>query len=163
MIGVICKYEKTTYRISPIFKFSTTVRTVIYTTNTIESLNSTYRKLNRQRSVFPSDTALLKALYLDIWSYEEMDQYDPELGTGVWWTEYYVRRAPSRVTNKQANKTGGKPSALTKFFLSLASHFLRMPRPHAVNSPSRPLFRRGDVKWCHEQELRCRWHSSPPI
>ena len=64
--------------------------------------------------------------------------------------------APSRVTNKQANKTGGKPSALTKFFLSLASHFLRMPRPHAVNSPSRPLFRRGDVKWCHEQELRCR-------
>ena len=41
--------------ISPIFKFSTAVRKVIYTT---------YRKLNRQRSVFPSDTALLKALYL---------------------------------------------------------------------------------------------------
>ena len=37
---------------------------VIYTTNAIESLNATYRKLNRQRSVFPSDTALLKALYL---------------------------------------------------------------------------------------------------
>ena len=50
--------------ISPIFKFSTTVRTVIYTTNAIESLNSTYRKLNRQRSVFPSDTVLLKTLYL---------------------------------------------------------------------------------------------------
>ena len=50
--------------ISPIFKFSTAVRKVIYTTNAIESLNSTYRRLNRQRSVFPSDTALLKALYL---------------------------------------------------------------------------------------------------
>ena len=50
--------------ISPIFKFSSTVRKVIYTTNAIESLNATYRKLNRQRSVFPSDTALLKALYL---------------------------------------------------------------------------------------------------
>ena len=50
--------------ISPIFKFSAEVRKVIYTTNAIESLNSTYRKLNRQRSVFPSDTALLKALYL---------------------------------------------------------------------------------------------------
>lgn len=50
--------------ISPIFKFSSVVRKVIYTTNAIESLNSTYRKLNRQRSVFPSDTALLKALYL---------------------------------------------------------------------------------------------------
>lgn len=34
------------------------------TTNAIESLNSTYRKLNRQRSVFPGSTALLKALYL---------------------------------------------------------------------------------------------------
>lgn len=50
--------------ITPIFKFSSDVRTVIYTTNAIESLNSTYRKLNRQRSVFPSDHALLKALYL---------------------------------------------------------------------------------------------------
>lgn len=50
--------------ISPIFKFSSDVRKVIYTTNAIESLNATYRKLNRQRSVFPSDSALLKALYL---------------------------------------------------------------------------------------------------
>jgi putative transposase len=50
--------------ISPIFKFSSDVRKVIYTTNSIESLNSTYRRLNRQRSVFPSDVALLKALYL---------------------------------------------------------------------------------------------------
>ncbi|WP_415669360.1 IS256 family transposase [Streptobacillus ratti] len=50
--------------ITPIFKFSEKVRKVIYTTNTIESLNSTYRKLNRQRSVFPSDVSLLKALYL---------------------------------------------------------------------------------------------------
>ena len=50
--------------ISPIFKFSAEVRKVIYTTNAIESLNSTYRRLNRQRSVFPSDTSLLKALYL---------------------------------------------------------------------------------------------------
>ncbi|WP_368854350.1 hypothetical protein [Gulbenkiania mobilis] len=32
--------------------------------NAIESLNITYKKLNRQRSVFPSDTKLLKALYL---------------------------------------------------------------------------------------------------
>lgn len=50
--------------ICPIFKFSADVRTVIYTTNAIESLNSTYRRLNSQRSVFPSDIALLKALYL---------------------------------------------------------------------------------------------------
>lgn len=45
--------------ISPTFKFSSDVRKVTYTTNAIESLNSTYRRLNQQRSVFRSDTALL--------------------------------------------------------------------------------------------------------
>lgn len=50
--------------LSPMFKFSKDVRTLIYTTNAIESLNSTYKKLNRQRTVFPNDRALLKALYL---------------------------------------------------------------------------------------------------
>ena len=50
--------------ITPIFKFSADVRTIIYTTNAIESLNSQFRRLNSQRSVFPSDQALLKALYL---------------------------------------------------------------------------------------------------
>lgn len=50
--------------ISPIFKFSADVRKVIYTTNAIESLNSTYRRLNSQRSVFPNEKALMKALYL---------------------------------------------------------------------------------------------------
>ena len=58
------RWERDWDVITPIFKFSADVRTVIYTTNTIESLNSTYRKLNRQRSVFPSGQALLKALYL---------------------------------------------------------------------------------------------------
>lgn len=50
--------------ISPIFKFSSETRRVIYTTNAIESLNSIYRRLNSQRSSFPGDQSLLKALYL---------------------------------------------------------------------------------------------------
>lgn len=50
--------------IVPIFKFSPTLRTIVYTTNAIESLNATYRQLNRQRSVFPNDSALLKTLFL---------------------------------------------------------------------------------------------------
>ena len=50
--------------IAVMFKFSKEVRKVLYTTYAIESLNSTYRRLNSQRSVFPNDTALLKALYL---------------------------------------------------------------------------------------------------
>ena len=50
--------------ICPIFKFSMPTRKIIYTTNAIESLNSCYKKLNRQRNVFPSSTALMKSLYL---------------------------------------------------------------------------------------------------
>lgn len=50
--------------ITPIFKFSMDVRTAFYTTNAIESLNSCYRRLNKQRAVFPSPQALMKSLYL---------------------------------------------------------------------------------------------------
>ena len=62
--NVMKSWHKNWDVISTIFKFSMEVRKVIYTTNAIESLNSGYRRLNKQRSVFPSDTALLKALYL---------------------------------------------------------------------------------------------------
>jgi transposase-like protein len=50
--------------VCPVFKYSTQVRKALYTTNAIESLNSQYRRLNSSRSVFPSEDALKKALYL---------------------------------------------------------------------------------------------------
>ena len=66
--------------ISPIFKFSKDVRTAFYTTNAIESLNSCYRRLNKQRSVFPSSQALMKALYLGTLKSQKVDNVDPQLG-----------------------------------------------------------------------------------
>ena len=86
--------------ICPIFKFSMNVRKVIYTTNAIESLNSTYRKLNRQRSVFPSDTALLKALYLA--TFEATKKWTMPIrnwGQVYGGTEHNVRRPTPRVTH----------------------------------------------------------------
>ncbi len=62
--GAMARWEANWNVISLMFKFSETVRKVIYTTNAIESLNSGYRRLNRGRSVFPDSRALLKALYL---------------------------------------------------------------------------------------------------
>lgn len=50
--------------ICPIFKYSSEVRKALYTTNAIESLNSQYRRINSSRSVFPSEDALKKALFL---------------------------------------------------------------------------------------------------
>ena len=76
--------------ISPIFKFSKEVRTAFYTTNAIESLNSCYRRLNKQRSVFPSSQALMKALYLGTFEIAKMDNANPELGQSTWWTGNHV-------------------------------------------------------------------------
>lgn len=54
------------------FKFSKDARTTFYTTNAIESLNSTLRRLNRQRSVFPSSQALLEELKNEKNSFKKM-------------------------------------------------------------------------------------------
>ena len=58
------RWEENWGIISPFFKFSQKIRKMIYTTNTIESLNSSYRRLNRARNVYPSADALMKVLYL---------------------------------------------------------------------------------------------------
>jgi putative transposase len=50
--------------ICPFFKYSRELRKIMYTTNAIESLNSGYRRLNKSRTVFPSDLSLLKSIYL---------------------------------------------------------------------------------------------------
>lgn len=57
-------WERNWNDLTEFFNYPKDIRRAIYTTNAIESLNSSYRKLNRQRSVFPSDQALLKALDL---------------------------------------------------------------------------------------------------
>ena len=50
--------------ITPIFSYSKEIRKVIYTTNAIESLNGSLRKVIKNKRVFPSDDAVLKQLYL---------------------------------------------------------------------------------------------------
>ena len=42
------------------------IRRIIYTTNTIESLNSQLRKVTKNKRVFPSDESVFKTLYLTI-------------------------------------------------------------------------------------------------
>src|SRR5512133_972013 len=52
--------------IIPFFQFQPEIRKVIYTTNAIESLNMSLRKLTRNRRIFPNDESAIKALYLAI-------------------------------------------------------------------------------------------------
>jgi transposase-like protein len=48
------------------FEYPMEIRRIIYTTNTIESLNSSVRKYTKTKTVFPDDQSALKAVYLAI-------------------------------------------------------------------------------------------------
>jgi putative transposase len=52
--------------IIPFFAYPPEIRRVVYTTNTIESLNMTLRKSLKTRASFPNDDALRKLLYLGL-------------------------------------------------------------------------------------------------
>jgi len=51
-------------RIIPFFDYPHEIRKVIYTTNAIESVNMSLRKITKNRGSFPSDEALSKLFYL---------------------------------------------------------------------------------------------------
>lgn len=51
-------------RITPFFAFPAEIRKVIYTTNAVESLNMSLRKIIKSRGSFPNEEAALRLLYL---------------------------------------------------------------------------------------------------
>jgi hypothetical protein len=53
-------------RLSVFFDFPPEIRRVIYTTNAIESLNYSMRKVLKNRGAFPNDESILKLLYLGL-------------------------------------------------------------------------------------------------
>ena len=57
-------WEENWDAICPFFQFSDAIRKIMYTTNTIESLNRQFRKYTKTKSVFPTDMSLMKCLYL---------------------------------------------------------------------------------------------------
>ena len=58
-------------RVVPFLDFPPDVRRVIYTTNAIESLNSSLRKLLHYRGHFPTDESVFKLLYLALTNLEK--------------------------------------------------------------------------------------------
>ena len=51
-------------QLSTYFKYPAEIRKVIYTTNSIENYNRQLRKVTKTRTIFPTDDALFKLLYL---------------------------------------------------------------------------------------------------
>lgn len=51
-------------RVTPFFSFPAQIRKVVYTTNAVESLNMSLRKIIKTRGSFPNEEAAMKLLYL---------------------------------------------------------------------------------------------------
>jgi transposase-like protein len=59
-------WRKDWERLTVFFDYSAEIRKVIYTTNAIESLNYSLRRMLKTRGAFPNDDAIFKVLYLAI-------------------------------------------------------------------------------------------------
>lgn len=63
---IVNLWETNWERLGLFFAYPEEIRRIIYTTNAVESLNSTLRKTLKTRGSFPSDEAALKLMYLSI-------------------------------------------------------------------------------------------------
>ena len=63
---VVLSWKRHWPELATFFNYPEAVRRLIYTTNPIESLNSRVRKTVKGKSVFPTEIALFKALYLAV-------------------------------------------------------------------------------------------------
>jgi len=57
-------WERNCQRVIPFFEFPEEIRKIIYTTNAVESLHMSLRKVTKNRGSFPSQEAALKLIYL---------------------------------------------------------------------------------------------------
>ena len=69
--AAVSTWERAWDRFTPFLAFGPALRKVIYTTNSIESLNYQLRKIIKNRGHFPSDAAAIKLLWLAITNIED--------------------------------------------------------------------------------------------
>ncbi|WP_420853147.1 IS256 family transposase [Serinicoccus profundi] len=69
--AAVATWENAWDRFIPFLAFGPALRKVIYTTNSIESLNYQLRKIIKNRGHFPSDEAVIKLLWLAIMNIED--------------------------------------------------------------------------------------------
>jgi transposase-like protein len=95
---VAVTFENAWERFVPFLAFPPMLRRVIYTTNSIESLNYQLRKIIKNRGQFPSDDAVVKLLWLAICNIEDKRARQREKERG---TPSNQRKAPPRLVEGQ--------------------------------------------------------------
>jgi putative transposase len=76
--NTVATFENAWERFTPFLAFPPELRRVIYTTNSIESLNFQLRKIIKNRGHFPNDDAVVKLLWLAICNIEDKRARDRE-------------------------------------------------------------------------------------
>jgi putative transposase len=76
--AAVAVWERAWERFTPFLAFPPAVRRVLYTTNSIESLNYQLRKIIKNRGHFPTDDAVVKLLWLAIRDVEDKRARDRE-------------------------------------------------------------------------------------
>jgi putative transposase len=80
--NTVATFENAWERFTPFLAFPPELRRVIYTTNSIESLNFQLRKIIKNRGHFPNDDAVVKLLWLAICNIEDKRARDREKERG---------------------------------------------------------------------------------
>ena len=63
--GAVAVWQRNWQHVEQLFNYGSAVRRMIYTTNAVESVNSSFRKVTKQ-GAFPNEDALIKLLYLRV-------------------------------------------------------------------------------------------------
>lgn len=61
--GAVGVWERNFNHVEQLFDYGSDIRRIIYTTNAVESVHSSFRKVTK-KGAFPNENALLKLLYL---------------------------------------------------------------------------------------------------
>ena len=74
--GAVDVWERNWKHVEQLFDYGSAVRKIMYTTNAVESVNSSFRKVTK-KGAFPNETSLLKLLFLRIKELEKKWNYRP--------------------------------------------------------------------------------------
>ena len=128
--GAVEVWKRNFNHVEQLFDYGSAVRKVMYTTNTVESINSSFRKVTK-KGAFPNENALLKLLYLRI-------------------TELYKKWNDSKVQNwamvRNQLSTNKKQNSLIRRFLPKGKGFDNMSAntvadiENWINDLSRKIF-----------------------
>ena len=96
--AAVATWQAAWERFIPFLEFPPAVRKIIYTTNSIESLNYQLRKIIKNRGHFPNDTAVVKLLWLAIRDIEDKRAREREKERGI---PRDQRKAPGHLVEGQ--------------------------------------------------------------